>query len=76
MSNSTRVWSILLLLTLLSWQLAGQNLIAWVLLFAWLKAELIIDYFMRLKYAPWLWRVLLWIWLSVVLGGIAIAYAI
>ncbi len=72
--TSTRIWVILLVLTLFSWQLAGQSLLWWIVLFTWLKAELIIDYFMRLKEAPLLWRVLLWAWLVVVLGGIALAY--
>ena len=74
--TSTRVWLILLVLTFLSWQLAGQHLLGWILLFTALKAELIGAYFMRLKYAPLLWRILLWIWLTIVLGGIAIAYSL
>ncbi|MDM8546128.1 cytochrome C oxidase subunit IV family protein [Candidatus Venteria ishoeyi] len=75
----TRVWLLLMSLTLLALiigklELSGTVIISVLLFSTLLKGQMVIDYFMGLKYAPRLWRLMVSIWLFLVLGGIALAY--
>ncbi|MCW9013072.1 MAG: cytochrome C oxidase subunit IV family protein [Gammaproteobacteria bacterium] len=81
-SRALKVWFILIFLTIVSYGFAhmgytGQVLVAIVLAGAWIKGQLIIDYFMGLKHVRMLWRVIVSAWLLIVLlaiGGMYFTY--
>ncbi len=80
--NATRLiglWSLLVLLTLLTWTVGqiGVSGVPWalaLLLSVWLKGHWIINDFMALRQAPRLWRWLLHGWLFLVVGCILLAH--
>ncbi|NDV14033.1 cytochrome C oxidase subunit IV family protein [Crenobacter caeni] len=73
-----RLIVVLLLLLGLSLVQAGGEREAWpmsvFMLFAWLKGALIAEYFMALAWAPWVWRLLIHVWLLLVCAGLALSF--
>jgi cytochrome c oxidase subunit IV len=77
----TRIWLFLMALTLLALAIGrldlGETSLMLVLLVSTLwKGQLIADYFMALRYARPLWRLLVWGWLALVAGGVSLAYVL
>ena len=77
--QATRIWLLLIGLTFISFMFAqmgyqGHVLIAVVLLSAWLKGQMIIDSFMKLRRVRQLWRIIISVWLLVVLSVITSMY--
>lgn len=77
--QATRIWLLLIGLTFISFIFArmgyqGEVLIAVVLLSAWLKGQMIIDSFMKLRRVRQLWRIIISVWLLVVLSVITSMY--
>jgi len=77
----TRIWLILLLLTILAFvlgklNLSGNTVMGILLLTTVWKGKLIADYFMDLRQARWLWRLLIWGWLVIVAGAVSLAYSL
>lgn len=75
----TVLWILMLALTLGSFIAArsgvdGAVLVALLLLTAFIKGHIIVDYFMQLKWAGLMWRVITLTWLSLVLVLIALLY--
>ena len=69
----------MMLLTLLSYSFAkagfeGQLFVGFVLLGAFIKGQIIIDWFMKLKNSALLWRLLVSMWLLLVMSIIALLY--
>lgn len=78
-SVATRVWLTLIALTLIAYGLTlagyeGRVFVAVVLVFSWLKGQMIIDSFMMLKKVRLLWRLIISCWLLLVLTVIATMY--
>lgn len=78
---STKVWLILSLLTLVTFVigengLAGRGIMLTLLTIAFIKGQLVANYFMGLRHAGWLWRGIILGYFLVVGGMIAIAYLI
>lgn len=78
---STKVWLILSLLTLVTFVigengLAGCGIMLTLLTIAFIKGQLVANYFMGLRHAGWLWRGIILGYFLVVGGMIAIAYLI
>lgn len=79
MLTRTRVWLLLMLLTLLALFMGKTSapdgaLMTLLLLTTLWKGQLIGDYFMGLQHSGWLWRGLIWGWLLLVAGGVGLAY--
>ena len=77
---ATRPWIFLIVLTLFSYGLAmqgytGQIFVLIVLAAALLKGQLIIDHFMMLKSAPFMWRIIITMWLLIVIVVITAMYS-
>lgn len=77
--NATKIWLILVALTLLSYGLShagyeGQIFVSVLVLTALIKGQMIIDYFMMLKLAPLVWRLVVSLWLLIILTVIAALY--
>ena len=81
-AKATRIWIVLMLLTIAAYVFArlgyeGQVLVAVVLAGAWIKGQLIIDHFMGLKNVRLVWRIIVSSWLLIVLvtiGGMYLSY--
>lgn len=76
---ATKVWLLLIALTLVSYTVAlagyeGRVFVAVVLAFSWVKGQMIIDSFMKLKKVRLLWRLIISFWLLLVLTVIASMY--
>ena len=74
-------WFAMITLTLLSYSVAsagfeGTFFVAYVLAGAFIKGQIIIDYFMKLKWAGLLWRLMISLWLVIVLSVIAVLYGL
>jgi len=81
MDKFTKIWIILLLLTLVSFSLGWLKLLslgsfALLLLTTFIKGQLIADYFMGLKEVQGKYRFIPTIWLMVTLLLVALAYYI
>ena len=79
--HSFILWLAMMLLTLLSYSVAsigfeGSVFVAYLLLGAFIKGQIIIDWFMKLKSSGLLWRLLASIWLLLVLSTIALLYGL
>jgi cytochrome c oxidase subunit 4 len=77
----TLVWLLLVGLTGVTFavgeaHLSGLGIVAFVLAMTLLKAQLVAGWFMGLRQAPLLWRLVVGGYLTVVGGGIAVAYLI
>lgn len=77
--QATAIWLLLLGLTFISFLVAqmgyqGEILIAVALVSAWIKGQLIIDSFMKLRRVRQLWRIIISVWLLLVLVVIASMY--
>lgn len=75
----TVLWAFMLLLTLGSFLAAKSGLdsvalVALLLLTAFIKGQIIVDYFMQLKWAGMMWRIIALAWLLIVLLLIALLY--
>ncbi len=73
------VWAILVILTIFAYLLGylkyiNTSLVAVLLLTTFIKGQLVIDYFMDLKNVTLKYRLIPYIWLSIVLSLIAVAY--
>jgi hypothetical protein len=77
-SGTFRLWLLLIVATLLTWQLGeihgGGLLTAIILSIAMIKGAVIAFDFMALRHAPLLWRCLLGGWLVLVCSLIGLAY--
>ncbi|MBI5461208.1 MAG: cytochrome C oxidase subunit IV family protein [Gammaproteobacteria bacterium] len=78
---ATRTWLVLVALTLTTFTFGvlgyeGMGLVAAALLIALVKAQLVVDHFMRLRRGAPLWRMLLTGYLFTVGALIAIAFAV
>jgi len=76
----TLVWLILVALTLLAFavgklELTGSTVVALILASTFIKAQLVTDYFMGLKFARPLWRILTTAWIVIVCVGIGLAWS-
>lgn len=77
--QATAIWFLLIALTFISFLVArmgfqGEVLIAVVLMSAWLKGQMIIDSFMKLRRVRQMWRIIISVWLLVVLSVITSMY--
>ena len=77
--HATKIWLILVVLTLVSYGLSqagyqGEVFVAVLVLTALIKGQMIIDHFMMLKIAPLIWRVIVSLWLLIILTVIASLY--
>ncbi len=77
--RSTAVWLLLLVLTLSTFavgemHLGGPVVVSVVLAMTLIKGQLVATWFMGLRHAPLLWRVIMTGYLVVVGASIAIAY--
>ncbi len=77
--KASLVWFLLVVVTLSmyllsSHQYSQQMLAALMLLAAWFKGQLIIDYFMGLRRVALRWRLIVSLWLVIVLGCIYLIY--
>ena len=75
----TVLWAFMLLLTLGSFLAAKSGLdsvalVALLLLTAFIKGQIIVDYFMQLRWAGMMWRIIALAWLLIVLLLIALLY--
>lgn len=73
------LWLALCGLTLTTWMIgeqgyAGRGVVVTLLLIAFLKGQLVANYFMGLRHAGWLWRGIVLIYFLLVGGLILIAY--
>ena len=73
------LWLLMVALTLVAFTLAsmgyeGAYLVGFVLVTAFIKGQIIIDYFMQLKYSALLWRLIVTFWLMIVLSVIGLLY--
>lgn len=78
-SYATKIWLLLIALTLVSYSVAlagyeGRVFVAMVLAFSWFKGQMIIDNFMKLKKVRLLWRLIISFWLLLVITVIASLY--
>ena len=76
---STRIWLILVALTILTFCIGeevaqGKAVMLSVLAIAFIKGQLIANYFMGLRHVSWLWRGIIMGYFMVGGGIIAIAY--
>ncbi len=76
---STLIWAVLSLLTLATFTigeagLAGRGVMLTLLAIAFVKGQMVANYFMGLRHAGWLWRGIILAYFLVVGGMIAIAY--
>jgi heme/copper-type cytochrome/quinol oxidase subunit 4 len=79
-SKSTPIWGLLFSATCLSWVLRSCNVfrtgLSWeltglaVMLIAMVKIRFILNHFMELQRAPWIWRAVFETWIATV--GIAL----
>lgn len=79
--HDTKIWLILVVLTLLSYGLSqagyeGLVFVVVLVLTALVKGQMIIDHFMMLKTAPLVWRLIVSFWLLIVLSVIGVLYFI
>lgn len=77
----TKIWIILSLLTIVTFAigengLAGRGVMLTLLAIAFIKGQMVANYFMGLRHAGWLWRGIILGYFLVVGGMIAIAYLI
>ena len=77
--QATVIWLLLIGLTFFSFLIAqmgyrGEVLIGVVLVTAWIKGQMIIDSFMKLRRVRQLWRIIISVWLLVVLLVITSMY--
>jgi caa(3)-type oxidase subunit IV len=78
---STRVWLILTTLTIATFSigeagLSGKGIMLSLLAIAFIKGQLVANYFMGLRHAGWFWRGIILGYFLVVGGMIAVAYLI
>ncbi len=76
----TLVWLLLVGLTLFAFgvgklELTGSTVVALILASTFIKAQMVADYFMGLKYARPLWRIMMTAWIVIVCGGIGLAWS-
>lgn len=75
----TLLWLVLCGLTLATWLIgeqgyAGRGVVVTLLLIAFIKGQLVANYFMGLRHAGWLWRGIVMAYFTLVGGLILIAY--
>jgi len=75
----TWVWVVLLALTFTTFLIGklgygGVTTVSFILLLTFIKTELVASFFMGLRQAPLLWRLVMLAYLLIVGGGIALAY--
>ncbi len=75
----TRIWLVLVALTILTFVIGeevaqGRAVMLSVLAIAFIKGQLIANYFMGLRHVSWLWRGIITGYFVVVGGMVAIAY--
>lgn len=73
------LWLVLCGLTLATWLIgeegyAGRGVVVTLLLIAFIKGQLVANYFMGLRHAGWLWRGIVMVYFTLVGGLILIAY--
>jgi len=76
---STRIWLVLIALTMLTFAIGeevaqGKAVMLSVLAIAFIKGQLIANYFMGMRHVSWLWRGIIMGYFVVVGGMVAIAY--
>ncbi|MGE0081709.1 MAG: cytochrome C oxidase subunit IV family protein [Thiohalomonadaceae bacterium] len=79
-SMATGIWLVLVVLTLVTWavgesRLGGPTVAALVLAAAFVKGQLVVDWFMGLRRVRPLWRVLMFAYLLLVCALIGLGYA-
>jgi len=79
MKRCTQIWIALIFLTILTLfigetGLQGKAIILTLLGVTFLKAQMIVDYFMGLRNVRWFWRIIMFSWLFLVLGLISVAF--
>jgi cytochrome c oxidase subunit 4 len=78
---STLIWLILTVLTIATFSigeagLAGKGIMLSLLAIAFIKGQMVANYFMGLRHAGWFWRGIILAYFLIVGGMIAIAYLI
>ncbi len=82
-SSPTLIWAILLMATLGSWQIGVKEaalvdgsavLGVGLMVLAFIKVHLVLNYFMDLRHAPWGWRLLYEGWIVAVCGLLLYLY--
>jgi cytochrome c oxidase subunit IV len=78
---STLIWLILTVLTIATFSigeagLAGKGIMLSLLAIAFIKGQMVANYFMGLRHAGWFWRGIILGYFLIVGGMIAIAYLI
>jgi cytochrome c oxidase subunit IV len=76
----TLIWLILMALTLVAFgvgklELTGTTVVALILASTFIKAQLVADYFMGLKFARPVWRIIMTSWIVIVCAGIGLAWS-
>jgi cytochrome c oxidase subunit IV len=78
---STMIWLILTALTAVTFGigeagLAGRGVMLALIAIAFVKGQMVANYFMGLRHVAWLWRGIVLVYFVVVVGMIAVAYVI
>jgi cytochrome c oxidase subunit IV len=76
----TLIWFILMALTLVAFgvgklELTGNTVVALIMASTFIKAQLVADYFMGLKFARPVWRIIMTSWIVIVCAGIGLAWS-
>lgn len=75
----TRIWLILIALTLVALAigkmgLSGMNVVFFILLMTFIKGQMVADFFMGLKRVRWAWRIIILLYMIIVCTMIGVAY--